>query len=70
MPDGILPALFVLFKVRELGGDVGIYLAKGRPFLRAVLNRHGNQGNVAEGRFAVGGGAAGTVGVVRTGGDG
>lgn len=61
MPDGVLPALLVLLEIRKLSGDVGIDLAEGRPLLRAMLNRHGDQGDVAEGRFAVGGGAAGAV---------
>lgn len=69
MPDRILPSLLVLLEIRELGSDVGVDLAEGRPLLRAVLYRHGDQGDVAEGRFAVRRGT--TVGaVVRAGRDG
>jgi len=84
MSNRVLPALLVLLKIRELCGDVGVDLAQGGPLLRTVLNRHGNQSDVTEGRLAVRGGSAapaaavsaiGTVtgsngdrGVVRTGG--
>lgn len=68
MPDRVLPSLLVLLEIRELGGDVGVDLAKGRPLLRAVLYRHGDQGDVAEGRFAVRWGTAGAV--IRAGRDG
>lgn len=70
MPDRILPSLLILLEIREFGGDVSVDLAESRPFLRAVLYRHGDQGDVAEGRLAVGGGGI-TVGtVVRAGRDG
>lgn len=68
MPDGVLPSLLVLLKVRKLGGDVSVDLAEGRPLLRAVLDRHGDQGDVAEGRLAVGGDDGGAaVRVARAG---
>lgn len=70
MPDRVLPSLLVLLEVRKLGGDVGVDLAEGRPFLRAVLYRHGDQGDVAVGRFAVRGGGAAVDAVVRAGRDG
>lgn len=70
MPDRILPSLLVLLKVRELGGDVGVDLAEGRPLLRAVLYRHGDQGDVAEGRFAVRGGGTAVGAVIRASRDG
>lgn len=61
MPDRILPALFVLLVVRKLDGDVSVDLAQGRPPLRAVLYRHGDQSDVAEGRLCVAAGVAGSV---------
>lgn len=69
MSDGVLPALLVLFEVRKLGGDVSVDLAESRPLLRAVLDRHGDQGDVAEGRLAVGGdgGGGAAVRVARAG---
>lgn len=71
VPDRILPSLLILLEVRELGGDVGVDLAEGRPLLRALLYRHGDQGDVAEGRLAVRGGGAAVVGaVIRAGRDG
>lgn len=70
MPDRILPSLLVLLEVRKLGGDVGVDLAEGRPLLRAVLYRHGDQGDVAVGRFAVRGGGAAVGTIVRAGRDG
>lgn len=71
MSDGVLPSLLVLLEVRKLGGDVSVDLAESRPLLRAVLDRHGNQGDVAEGRLAVGGDGGRGVRIVRAGcGDG
>lgn len=69
MSDRILPSLLVLLKIRKLGGNIGIDLAESCPLLRAVLNRHGDQRDVAEGRFAVGGGsiAVGAISIVRAG---
>jgi len=63
MSDGVLPSLLVLLKVRKLGGDVSVDLAESRPLLRAVLDRHGDQGDVAEGRLAVGGDSGGGAAV-------
>lgn len=63
MPDRILPSFLVLLKVRELGGDIRINFAEGCPLVLAVLYRHSDQGNVAEGRFAVRSGGT-TVGAV------
>lgn len=54
MSDGILPALFVLLKVGKPGGNVGVDLAQCGPFLSAVLNRHGDQRDVAEGWLLAG----------------
>lgn len=70
MPDRILPPLLVLLEIRELSGDVGVDLAEGRPLLRAVLYRHGDQGDVAEGRFAVRSGGTTVGAVIRAGRDG
>jgi len=66
MSDRVLPPLLILFEVRELGGDVGVDFAQGGPLLRAVLNRHGNQSDVTEGRFAVRGGSAAPAAAVST----
>lgn len=67
MPDGVLPSLLVFLEIGKFGGDVTVDLAESRPLLRAVLNRHGDQGDVAEGRFAVGDGGGGAVRVARPG---
>lgn len=48
VPDGVLPALLVFLEIREPGSDVGVNLAERRPFLSAVLDRHGNQRDVTE----------------------
>lgn len=64
MPDRVLPTLLVLLEVREFSGDVSVDLAESCPLLRTMLNRHGDQGDVTEGRFAVGGGTAGAVRVI------
>lgn len=63
MPDRILPSFLVLLKVWKLGGDIRIDFAESRPLVLAVLYRHGDQGNVAEGWFAVRSGGT-TVGAV------
>lgn len=70
MPDRILPSLLVLLEIREFGGNVGVDLAEGRPFMRAVLYRHGDQGDVAEGWFAVRSGGTTVGAVIRAGRDG
>lgn len=73
MSDRVLPSLLVLLEVRKFGGDVSVDFAESRSFLRTVLNRHGNQGDVAKGRFTVDGDGAGgaAVRVARAGcGDG
>lgn len=68
MPDRILPSLLVLLEIRELAGDVSVDLAESRPLLRTALYRHGDQGDVAEGRFAVRGGGTAVGAVVRASG--
>lgn len=70
MPDRILPSLLVFLEIREFGGDVGIDLTEGRPLLLAVLYRHGDQGDVAEGRFTVRSGGTIIDAVIRAGRDG
>lgn len=54
MPDGILPTLFVLLKVRKSGGNVCVYLAQSRPLLSAVLYSHCDQSDVTVGRLLAG----------------
>lgn len=54
VPDRVLPAFLVLLEVGKPGGDVGVYLAQGRPFLSTVLNGHGDQSDVAKRRLLTG----------------
>lgn len=61
MSNGVLPAFLVFLKVRELGGDVVIDFAQGSPLLLAVLDRHGDEGDIAEWRFTVGDGGVGSI---------
>lgn len=70
MPDRVLPSLLILLEIREFAGDVGVDLAEGRLLLRAVLYRHGDQSDVAEGRFAVRSGGTAVGAVIRAGRDG
>jgi len=70
VPDRILPSLLVLLEIRKLGGNVTVDLAESRPLLGAVLYRHGDEGDIAEGRFAVRGGGTAVGAVVRAGRDG
>lgn len=70
MPDRVLPSLLVLLKVWKLGGDVGVDLAEGRPLMLAVLYRHGDEGDIAVGWFAVRGGGAAVDAIIRAGRDG
>lgn len=44
--DAVLPALLVLFKVRELGRDELIDLGQSCSLCRRVLDAHGDQGHV------------------------
>lgn len=62
MPDGVLPALLVLLKVRKLGRDELVDFTQRGAFGGRVLDRHRDQRHVAvrrlRGRISIRGIAA------------
>ena len=54
MSDRVLPALLVLLVVGKVVHDELVDLGEGQPLLGSLLDGHGDEGDVAEGRLGVG----------------